>query len=629
VVGILPETFREITNGEDRDLWLPTQSWTRLSSSSELEDRGFRWFRVLGRLAPGVSVRAANAQVQLIARRLASEWPQTNGGRGARVVSDLTYRMQQAGTNGVILLSAVLLLVLLSSVNVANLLLARGVRRSKEIAVRLSLGAQRSRLVRQLMTENIVLGFAGLAAGISVGAGLIKLLPSLLVQPPALRPILDFHLDLRVLCFSVLVSMATIFLFGLAPAWSTSKSNLAGSLKERVSSADWAGRGLQPRHWLSISQISVSLVLLAGTGLLLESFINTRTLDYGLGRKPLLDVWVSASGEQAPILYREALDRLRAFSSVKEIAFASRAPLSLSEGGMSQLVTFPERPGTLSQPVEIKYNSISSNYLRIMGTALLRGRMFNTIDQRTGPAVVLISETMTRRFWPQGNPINKVIRIKSLNEREYRIVGVVQDAPINAIGEPPEPYMYLPYWRNPTDSMTFVIETNGSPLTLAEPIRHALLSLSHDLDPFMITSQQELIRYAAAPYQMTAELVSTLGFLGLMLTAIGLYGVISYGVTQRIREIGIRMALGAERGTILKLVLGEVTLLAFIGIAVGLPLAFFGARSASTLLFGVAPWNLTAFCGAIALLAIVLFAAGAVPARRATKIDPMVALRYE
>jgi predicted permease len=537
--------------------------------------------------------------------------------------------MHLAGTNGVVLSAAVLLLVLLSSVNVANLLLARGVRRSKEITVRLSLGAQRLRLVRQLMTENIVLGFAGLVAGIAAGAVLIKLLPSLLVQPPALQPILDFHLDLRVLSFSVLVSMATIFLFGLAPAWSTSKSNLASSLKERVSSADWTGRGLRPRHWLSISQISISLVLLAGTGLLLQSFINTRTLDYGLGRRPLLDVWVWASGQQAPALYREALDRLRAFSSVREIAFASRAPLSLSEGGMSQLVTFPGRPETSNQPVEIKYNSISSSYLSVMGTALLRGRMFNMIDQRNGPLVVLISETMARRFWPQGNAIDKIIHIKTLSNREYRIVGVVQDAPINAIGEPPEPYMYLPYWRNPTESMTFVVKTDGDPLAIAQPIRRSLISLSHDLDPFMITTQQELIRYAAAPYQMTAELVSTLGFLGLMLTAIGLYGVISYGVTQRIREIGIRMALGAERGTILKLVLGEVTLLASIGVAMGLPLAFLGARSASTLLFGVAPWDLTAFCGAIALLVIVLFAAGAVPARGATRIDPMMALRYE
>ncbi len=299
---------------------------------------------MLGRLRPGVSVRAANAQVELIARRLASEWPATNRGRNGRVVSDLSYRLELAGTKGLVLLCAVLLLVLLSSVNVANLLLARGARRAREIAVRISLGARRLRIVRQLMTENILLGFVGLLGGLGLGMALIRLLPSLLVQAPALQPELTFYLDSRVLGFSVLVSLATIFFFGLAPAWRTSKLSLVAALKERTASADLTGRRLQPRHWLSISQIGVSLVLLAGTGLMVRSFVNTRTLDYGITRRPLLDVWVSASGLQAPVLYREALDRIREFPSAKKIACASRAPLSLSEGGMSQVVTFPYRP---------------------------------------------------------------------------------------------------------------------------------------------------------------------------------------------------------------------------------------------------------------------------------------------
>jgi putative ABC transport system permease protein len=384
VLGVLPETFRDINNGEDRDIWLPTQSWLRLSGPGDLQDRGFRWFRVLGRLRPGVSVRAANAQVELIARRLASEWPATNRGRNARVVSDLSYRLELAGTKGLVLFSAVLLLVLLSSVNVANLLLARGARRAREIAVRLSLGARRLRIVRQLMTENIVLGFAGLLGGLGLGIALIRLLPSLLVQPHVLQPELTFHLDSRVLGFSVLVSLATIFFFGLAPAWRTSKLSLVSALKERTASADLTGSRLQPRHWLSISQISISLVLLAGTGLMVRSFVNTRTLDYGISRKPLLDIWVWASGSQASVLYREALDRLREFPSAKRIAFASRAPLSLSEGGTSQLVTFPDRPETVSQPVEIKYNSISSNYLNVMvpgSTASFRMALHNGLGK--------------------------------------------------------------------------------------------------------------------------------------------------------------------------------------------------------------------------------------------------------
>ena len=629
VLGVLPETFRDVNNGGDRDLWLPTQSWIRLASREDLDSRGFRWFQVLGRLSPGVSVSSVNTQVDPLARRLASEWPATNRGRNARVVPDMRYRLEQAGTQGLVLLSAVLLLVLLSSVNVANLLLARGAYRAKEMAIRLSLGAHRGRVVRQLMTENTVLGGAGLIAGLALGMGLIKLLPSLLVQPPAFEPVLDFHLDSRVLLFSLFVSLVTVFLFGLAPAWSSSKFNPTAALKGRASSAAWIGLRLQPRHWLSVSQISLSLVLLIGTGLLVRSFINTRTLDYGISRKPLLDVWVWASGSQNAVLYRETLERLQQFSSIKDIALASRAPLSLSEGGMSQRVTFPERPETSAQPVEIKYNSISSNYLTVMGTRLLRGRSFNQIDQTNGPGVVLVSETMAHRFWGNENPIGKIIHLQTAGDGDYRIVGIVQDAPINEVGERLEPYLYLPYWRHPTDSLTFVIETEGDPVSLAQPIRRQLISLSRELQPFMTTTQQQLVAYSSGSYQMTAELVSILGALGLLLTAVGLYGVVSYGVTQRTREIGIRMALGADRRRTLKFVLREVAVLGAIGVVLGLPLALWAARSASAVLFGVGPWSLTVFSAALALLVVVLLAAGAIPARRATRVDPIVALRYE
>jgi predicted permease len=360
-----------------------------------------------------------------------------------------------------------------------------------------------------------------------------------------------------------------------------------------------------------------------------RSFLNTRGAYYGITRKPLLDVWVMAPGPRAPVLYRAALERLREVASVKEIAFASRAPLSLSEGGMSELVTFPQRAESTAQPVEIKYNSVSSNYLDVMGTRLLAGRTLNETDQTNGPAVALINETMARRFWGSENPIDRIVRLKSAADADYRIVGVVQDVPINELGEPPEPYIYLPYWRNPTNSMTFLIRTETSPVSLAQPVRNKLIALSRDLEPYMSTSQQQLVQYSAGTYQMTAELVSTLGFLGLLLTAVGLYGVISYGVSQRTREIGIRMALGADRNRILRLVLREVMLLGVIGFALGLPLALLAARSASTLLFGLSPWDTGSFLSAFVLLAVVLSATSAIPVRRAARVDPMVALRYE
>jgi predicted permease len=625
VAGVLPETFREIANGGDRDLWLTPQAWVSLAGRGDFENRGFRWFRVLGRLAPGASASSATAQVRTIAQRLASAWPETNAGRSARVITDASHRLQQAGTNGLLLLAVVLLLVLLCSVNVANLLLARGGARSKEIAVRLSLGAHRLRLVRQFMTENLVLGLIGLAAGLAIGAGLIKLLPSLLVQPPAFHPVLDFQLDFRVLSFSLAVSVLTILLFGLSPAWRTAKSGLVPALKGASGlAASGAGKGLRPRHWLVISQVGISLALLAATGVLVESFVNTRTMDYGLARKPLLLVWLQLSGPQAAALHREALDRLRGLPGVKAVAIASRAPLSLSEGGMSQRVVFPDQ-----LPVEIKYNSVSSNYLPAIGTALRRGRMFDEVDQTSGAPVVLINETMAQRYWPREDAVGKTIRLEGSSGGEYRIVGVTQDAPINGIGEAPEPYLYLPYWRNPTDSMTYVLETSGDALALAQPARQKLLAISRQLDPLMITTEQELVRYSAGQYQVTAELVAVLGFIGLVLTAVGLYGVVSYGVSQRTRELGIRMALGAERGQMLKLILLEVASLGLIGMAFGLPLALTATRLASALLFGVSPWDVPLFAAAVLLLAIVLLIAGAVPARRAMRVDPLAALRYE
>lgn len=630
VLGVLPANFRDIFNGADRDLWLSPQSWIRLASRNDFEDRRFRWFNVLGRIGAATSIHSAATQVQTVAQRIQTDWRETNAGRSARVVSDLSYRLERAGTNGVLLLAVVLLLVLLCSVNVANLLLARSASRAKEISVRLSLGAARLRVVRQLMTENLLLGLAGLAAGLLLGTWLIRILPSLLVQPPAnFQPMLDFQLDSRVLSFTVLVSLITILLFGLTPAWRTTKPNLVPALKGEASLSGAPRRGLQLRHWLVVSQVSISLTLLAATGVLVQSFVNTRTLDYGLARKPLLLVWLMSSDSHAPALYREALDHLRTLPGVKEIALASRAPLSLSEGGMSQRVTFPDRP-EIRLPLEIKFNSISSNYLRIMGTALRCGRMFDEADQTSGAPVVLINETMAQRFWPGEDPIDKNIHIEGAQGGTFRIVGVVQNAPINAIGEPPEPYLYLPYWRNFTPYVTFVIQTSGDPRALAQPVRQKLISLNpRQLDPLMITTEAELIRYSAGGYQITAELVSVLGVLGLILTAVGLYGVVSYGVNQRTREIGIRIALGAEQSDTLKLILREVGLLGLIGMIFGLPMALAATRLASSMLFSVNPWDMSIFAAACVLLGAVLLIAGFAPARRATRVDPLTALRYE
>jgi predicted permease len=557
---------------------------------------------------------------------MAETWPATNRGRRAMVISDLRFRMEQAGTTGLALIAIVLLVVLISSVNVANLLLARAGIRGKEMAVRLALGAGRGRLIRQLMAENILLGALGLAGGLAIGVWLIAVLPALMVQPPGFDNTIEFQFDSRVLAFSLAITLATVLFFGLAPAWKSARPDLVPALKGEAAYTGSGRRRWPLRKWLVIAQVGISMTLLVCASVLVRSFANTRSGDLGFGRKPLLLVWVSESAK--PQLYRDVMARFEALPGVRSVAAAVRAPLSLSSNGMAQHVTFPGRPDLAdAPPFEIKYNSVTRNFLSTMGTPLLAGHGFGPRDEAPGATSVLINERMAQRFWPGEDAVGKIIRIGGQSPRPHTVVGVVKNAPINTVGEIPEPYLYLAYWANFEEEVTFLIATEGDAASLAPAARRAMKSVDSRLDALTITTENELIRYSAQNYQVTAELVGTLGLLGLLLTAVGLYGVVSYGVSQRTRELGIRMALGADRNETLWLVLREVATLGLIGMAAGLPLAMAATRRFSSLLFGLGPWDLPAFIGAAILLAAVLLVAGLIPARRATGVEPSSALR--
>ncbi len=626
VIGVLPTSFRSLAAAGDRDLWFSRQTWSQLGSVSELETRSSRWFRVVGRLAPGATERSANAQVETIASRMAEAWPAANRGRRASVVADFRYRMELAGTNGLALLAIVFLVVMISSVNVANLLLSKAGVRGKEMAVRLALGAGRSRLIRQLMIENFLLGALGLVFGLVIGVWLIAILPALMVQPPGLHGAPDFYFDSRVLIFSILVSLVTVALFGVAPAWKSARPDLVAALKGD-SALGGSGRRRWPLHnWLVVAEVAFSLALLASAGVLVRSFANTRYSDLGFGRKQLLLVWTAADNAK-PALYQDAIARFEGLPGVRNVAAAVRAPLSLSSNGMFQRVTLPGRTEFANAaPFEIKYNSVSRNFLSVMGTPVLRGRNFEERDEAAGANSVVINEKMAQRFWPGEDPIGNIIRIGGANGKPHTIIGIAKNAPINEVGETPEPYLYLAYWPNFESEVTFLIETQGNATALAPAARQTLKSTAH-VDPLTITTENELIRFSAQTFQVTAELAGALGLLGLVLTAVGLYGVVSYGVSQRTRELGIRMALGAGRNATFRLVLGEVALLGSIGVAAGLPLALAATRLFSTLLFGVSPWDVPTFLVAAILLAAVLLTAGFLPARRATSIEPSSALR--
>ena len=629
--GVLPPEFREIDNGMDRDLWMPAETWAAIGREDELTSRTFRWFNVVGRLAHGATAAQVNEQAAATAGGWAASDPVTNKGRGARAVSDFRYRMDNAGTSAIVLFAIVGSVVLLAAVNVAHLLLARALTRAPEMALRIAVGARRVALARQLLIENLMLGMLSLAAGLGIAAGVATLLPRLLVSEPAMLAQVGsgetaFQVDWRVFWFAAAVALAMMLLLALVPLRQVSRSDLlsavqAGAVAHTEARVPAARRAA---IWL---QIAISFALLVSTAALVRSFLNTRTQSIGLTRNQVLLVWTQ---DPEPEVREEIVNRLRGILGVQRVAYALHSPLSLSEGGLAVKALLPSHP-ELRDPIEIKFNAVSPDFLDVIGTRVVRGRGFTQADDQNGPPVVLINQAMARKYWPGQNPINQVVRLTGSLQGvgEARVVGVTENAPINAIGEIPEPYLYLPFHCVDMGMVTFVLQTGMNAMAAAQPARQALIHINPLLEPMMVTSLPELIRYSAGEYQMMAELVTALGIIGLALTVVGLYGFLAFRVTQRRREIGIRMALGASREATSLLVLRDTARMGCMGLGLGLVLAFAAARLESSLVFGVNPLDALSVAGAFGILAIAMAAASWLPARRAASIDPIRALRTE
>jgi predicted permease len=633
VWGVLPANFREIENNLDRDLWMPTETWAAYSNSEELTSREFRWFNVLGRRASGVAVSNASQQVFAIAQVWATADPDINHGRSARAVSDFRYRMNNAGPGGLILFAIVGCVVLLATVNVAHLLLARGLARRPEIALRLSLGAQRGTVVRQLLVENLLLGALGLVAGLGLAAGIAALLPRLLVKEPAMLVEVglsasSFQLDARVFLFAFALALVTMLVLALIPLSQVARPQLLPFLQAGAVTRT-AGKTPAIRRAAIWLQIGISFALLVSTGVLVRSFLNTRTQPIGLTRNQVLLAWTPAPNA---VTCDAAIERMKALPGINRVAFAIRAPLSLSEGGIAIKTLLPSHP-ELRDPVAIKFNAVSSGFLDVTGTRVVRGRGLTAADDAGGSAVVLINQAMAQKYWPGQDPIGQVVRLAARNI-DARVVGVTENAPISQIGEIAEPYLYVPfrYYQLHLSNMgeiTFALETKQNAMSMAQPVRQVLIHTDPLLDPMMVTSLPELIRYSAGSYQMMAELVSVLGFIGLVLTVVGLYGFLAFRVTQRRHEIGIRMALGASRRATVWLILRDTASMAAIGLAIGLVLALAATRLETAVLFGVRPLDALSLAEALVVLAAAMAAAAWLPAHCAASIDPILALRSE
>ncbi len=629
VVGVMPRSFSGLERMVPPEIWLPTTSWVAINPRSrpELERRDDRVFEVLGRLRAGVAVEQAQAQLDTIARRLEQSYPATNKGRRLSAVPEARLAADRLRAS-LLLMSIVSLVLLIACANVATLLLAQGESRRREIGVRLALGAGRRRLLRQLLTESLLLSLVGAALGLLLASWLMDLAPAL--TPPGPLHI-DVRLDRRVGTFTLIASLATALLFGLAPALRASKADVAPVLKGEDASI---GRRSRFSLWnvLAVGQIALSIVLLSASGLLLRSFLYTQQIDPGFDTKKNLLVIMMASRsprgpEQAVALFQSLAERLGSLPGVARATYARRLLLAGSGGGATKKVSSPGvelPPGR--DTVEIKYNQVADNYFAAMGTRLVRGR---GIERRDGPdslKVVVINETMARQFWPNQDPIGRWLRIGRF---EHQIVGIVEDGKINQIHEAPEPFLYFAFAQMIPGEATLLVETAGDPALLADAVKREMRSVDPQIVIFSLMTMKQHMANALYMDRIPAVVSSGLAALGMLLGAIGLYGVMSYAVNRRTHEFGIRLAMGAQKRDVLGLVMRQGLKLALVGVPIGLTAALAATRVMSSFVYGVSPGDPLTFVASAALVVAVALLATQGPARRATKVDPLVALRHE
>jgi putative ABC transport system permease protein len=616
--GEVPYTY--LFGATKPDLYLPIAFTPEL-----MNNRRANFLMVTARLKPGVSVGQASADMNAIARRLTEQYPQTNTDKGARLAPLQQQTVGKARTALLVLLGAVGFVLLIACANVANLLLARAAGRQKEMAIRASLGASQWRVMRQLLTESLLLAFSGGAAGLFLAWWGVKLL--LAIAPDNLPRAYDIRLDTRVAGFTLIVSLLTGIVFGLLPALQASKINLGEALKE--GGRDAAGllrRRL--RGFLIVAEVALAFVLLIGAGLLIRSFARLTEVNPGLDPHSVLTMNMllpaKYSDGRSAAFFQETLERVRALPGVEASATVVPLPLSGSHG--SAAFRIEGRPS----PTEERFNAgvriISPDFFKTFRVPLVNGRLIAESDGAKASPVVVVNESLARNYFANEDPLGKRIIIYGGTRA---IVGVVKDVKHSALDEEAKAEFYLPMAQVPTRYMSLAVRVSGDPMQMLGAVRGQVRAGDKDLPIFSIETMERLMDKSVAPRRFNLLLLGVFAMVGLSLAGVGLYGVMSYTVTQRTREIGVRMAMGAQRGDMLRLVIGEGMKLALVGALLGLGGALALTRLLKTLLFGVSATDPLTFIVIAATLSIVSLLACWIPARRATKVDPMVALRCE
>jgi predicted permease len=642
IAGVAARDYTGAMRGLSVDAWLPILASWRLTTGERgnwTEQRTSRGLFLLARLRPGVGITQAQAAFDVIAAQLYAAYPQEwrtirGAGRAVSVVAERDARLHPDLTGPVagfiaVLLVVVGLVLLTACANVANLLLARGAARSREIGVRLALGSGRARLVRQLLTENTLLAASGGVFGVLVAWWLMRVLTSF--KPPVPIPLaIDLRLDPSVLIFTLSLSVLTGLIFGLAPAWHASKTDIVPVLKDDA--ALGRTRRSRLRGAFVAAQVASSMFLLVGAGLFVRSLLSARAIDAGFdpGNMIVMMVLPELQGydqRAGRSLYDNLLARVAAVPGVQSATLAESVPLSIGGSRRGTAIEgYQPQPG---EDTETAYNVVAPRYFETMRIPMVRGRSFTDADRAGAPPVVIVNEAFARRYWPNADPIGKRLSANGSGGPFREVVGVTRTGKYNTLGEEPRPFYYLPLWQEYQGTVTLHVKTAGDPRALIGSVREAVRAVDPNVPVVDVKTMDEQMLVALLPARLAGTLLGAFGLLALLLASVGIYGVMAYAVVSRTREIGVRRALGAQTNDLLRLILGEGMRLAAIGFAIGLVAALALTRFVSSLLYGVTPNDPLTFAGALGILTLAAIVACYIPALRALRVDPVTALRYE
>ena len=645
IVGIMPRSLKLLNSTQ---VWIP-MAW---APNDNLNNRNNHFLNVVGRLRTGITEQQADADLNTIMHALAQQFPENKGLEvGLRPLHESLVGNIRLAL--LVLLGAVGFVLLIGCVNLANLLLARAAGRRKETAVRLSLGATKGRLLRQFLTESLLLSLAGATFGLGLAYFYLRLLPLARNVLPSSQQI---RLDGWVLVFTFATSILTGVLFGLAPALQNSRMRLSAALNEAGRNSETASKNWL-RSSLVIGEVAISVVLLVGAGLTITSFVRLLQADPGFDPRHVLTFEVNlpksysaGSDPHAPgapprvaIFLQELLKRLEELPGVQSAGTISSLPLRGEVWGKRFVPMDHALPTSMDKIDNVQFRVVGGRYFNSMGIRLIRGRLFHERDLENSPPVVVINETLAHKYWPGGEPLGKIIMLappENLIPRSsippgyhvprLTIVGIVADVHYGGLDKKTAPTVYGSFLQTEWSSvMAITVRSEGDPLALVSAARNQLRQLDKNLPMVSIATMNDIVSNSVAQPRLESVLLGLFGALALTLAAVGIYGVMSYAVSQRTSEIGIRMALGADRFAVLKMIIGEGLRMVGIGVSIGLALALALTRVLARLLFGVSPTDPLTFASIVVLLTLIALFACYIPARRATKVDPIVALRYE